>query len=120
MRQDSAASLIGIAMKAGKVASGETAAENAIRKGSAHLVILSEDASHNTRKKFSNMGESRGIQVVTYLSKADLGRSVGRGERSCLAVTDGGLAEKIAALIIDNQQTCTGKVVENIGEHQNS
>ena len=38
-------SLIGLAMKAGKIKSGEFAAEQAVKSGQAHMVIVSEAAS---------------------------------------------------------------------------
>ena len=47
--------LLGLATKAGKIASGEFAAEKAVKSGKAHLVIVSEEASDNTRKMFQNM-----------------------------------------------------------------
>ena len=45
---------MGLATKAGKIASGEFAAESG-ESGKAHLVIVSEEASDNTRKMFQNM-----------------------------------------------------------------
>ena len=47
--------LIGLATKAGKVASGEFSTEKAVKDGTACLVIVSEEASDNTRKMFTNM-----------------------------------------------------------------
>ena len=44
--------MLGLAMKAGKVSSGEFATEQAVKSGSAYLVILAETASANTQKKF--------------------------------------------------------------------
>ena len=46
-------SLIGLAAKAGKVVSGEFATEKAVKGRTAYLVLIAEDASENTRKKFS-------------------------------------------------------------------
>ena len=43
MAADKTIMLLGLAMKAGKVISGETGCENSIRDGSAFLVILAED-----------------------------------------------------------------------------
>ena len=43
--------MLGLAMKAGKVSSGEFATEQAVKSGSAYLVILAETASANTQKK---------------------------------------------------------------------
>ena len=95
MNKEKAASLLGLAMKAGQVVSGEFYAEKTIRSGKAHLVILSEDASENTRKKFTNMAVWYKVPVTEFLPKADLGRRIGKGERSVAAVTDKNLAEAI-------------------------
>ena len=45
---------LGLAMKAGSVVSGEFMTEKSIRDGRAELVIVAEDASANTKKKFSD------------------------------------------------------------------
>ena len=45
---------LGLAMKSGNVVSGEFLTEQAIRAGTARLVIVAEDASDNTKKKFCN------------------------------------------------------------------
>ena len=47
-------SLLGLCKRAGKLAAGEVAAEQAVRKKTAYLLILAEDASANTKKKFRN------------------------------------------------------------------
>ena len=95
MEQNKAAAMIGLAMKAGKIAGGEFAAERAVKTGEAKLVILSEDASRNTVKKFTDIAVYRKIPCCRFLNKTELGRTVGKGERSCLAVTDEGLAQSI-------------------------
>ena len=98
MEQNKAAALVGLAMKAGKIAGGEFAAERAVKSLEAKLLILSEDASANTVKKFGNMAAYRKIPVCRMLDKESLGRAVGKGERSCLAVTDEGFARHIAQM----------------------
>ncbi len=55
MAWNKAYGMIGMAMKAGKVVSGEFATEKAVKAGKAALVIVSETASENTKKKFRNM-----------------------------------------------------------------
>lgn len=52
---DKVISLLGLAERAGKIASGEFAAEKAVKTGKARLIIVAEDASDNTKKKFSDM-----------------------------------------------------------------
>ena len=45
--------LISLATKAGKTASGEFSTEKAVKTKKAHLVIVSIEASDNTKKKFT-------------------------------------------------------------------
>ena len=55
MAQNKTLSLLGLAQKAGRIASGEFSTEKAVKEGRAFLVIVSEEASANTSKKFVNM-----------------------------------------------------------------
>ena len=86
---------IGLAQKAGKTAGGETAAEAAVRSGKVHLVRIAEDASDNTKKKFVNQCRFRQVPYQITQSKAMLGRAVGKGERSVLAILDESFAAGI-------------------------
>ncbi len=88
-------SMMGIAEKAGKIASGEFSTEKAIKDGKACLVILASDASENTRKHFSDMCAYRNIPICICGSKGELGHAIGKEMRVSLAVTDRGLAESI-------------------------
>lgn len=94
-RPDKVLSLLGIAKKAGRVVSGETATENAIKGEKAYLVIVAADASANTKKHFSDMCKFRGIPYVEYSDKQSLGRAIGTDYRSNIAVNDSGLAASI-------------------------
>ncbi len=52
MKPDKVLSMLGIAAKAGSVASGEFSTEKAVKEGRAWLVIVASDASENTQKIF--------------------------------------------------------------------
>ena len=88
-------SMIGMAMKAGKVVSGEFATEKTVKTGKAFLVVVSAAASDNTKKMFRNMCSFYGVPMYTYGSKEDLGHSMGKEFRASLAVTDEGFAKSI-------------------------
>ena len=88
-------SMIGMAMKAGKVVSGEFATEKAVKTGKAFLVVVSAAASDNTKKMFRNMCSYYEVPMYTYGSKDDLGHSMGKEFRASLAVTDEGFAKSI-------------------------
>lgn len=90
--------MLGIATKAGKTRSGSYLAEDAVRGRKARLVLIAEDAEGNTRKRLEDKCRFYQVPVQYYGTKADLGKSMGQGIRSCVAVTDAGLADRIAML----------------------
>ena len=100
MAWNKAYGMIGMAMKAGKVASGEFATEKAVKTGKAALVIVSEAASENTKKKFRNMCEYYEVPVYFFGSKEELGHAIGKEFRASLAVLDPGLAKAIEKNLI--------------------
>lgn len=95
MKQNKILSLAGLAMKAGKVASGEFATEKAVKSGLARLVLVAEDASGNTKKMFANMCDYYKVPLYFYGSKERLGASIGRRYRASLALTDEGFAKTV-------------------------
>lgn len=92
--------LIGICAKAGKIRSGEFSTEKSVKSGKAKLVIVANDASEKTKKRFSDMAEFRKIPFNADLCDKDtLGHIIGREFRASLAVEDAGLAKNILSLI---------------------
>lgn len=73
MSQNKALSMIGLATKAGKVASGEFCTEKEVKSGRACLVIVADDASDNTKKKFQNMCDFYQVPIYFYKDKETLG-----------------------------------------------
>lgn len=92
-------SLLGMAMKAGKVASGEFMTEKTIKEGRACLVLIAEDASDNTKKKFTNMCTYYKVPMYLYGQKEELGHFIGKEFRASLAVTDSGFSVSIEKLL---------------------
>ena len=91
-----ALSQLGLAMRAGKVVTGDEIVLKAIRSSEAKLVILAGDASVNTTKKIRDKCGSYNIPLVIGFDRESLGTSVGKPERVVLAVTDQGFAEMIS------------------------
>ncbi|MDD4844577.1 MAG: ribosomal L7Ae/L30e/S12e/Gadd45 family protein [Anaerotignum sp.] len=91
-------SLLGLCKKAGKLAGGEVAAENAIHKKTAKLLILAKDASVNTKKKFNNSALYYKIPLIEVGEKEDLGSAVGEEMRAIFAVMDAGFAKRLMEL----------------------
>lgn len=95
MKQSKVLSLIGIAARGRNVVSGEYSTENAIRDGSAYLVIVAEDASANTKKKFNDKCQFYEVPCYEYENKETLGHAMGKQMRSSLAIVESGLAKAI-------------------------
>lgn len=80
--------MIGLSKRAGKLVSGSYAVEESIRLGKTHLVIISEEASSNTIKKFFDMCKYRDIDIIKIGSMEALGKSIGKPNRAVVAIMD--------------------------------
>ena len=88
-------SLVGLATKAGKTASGEFSTESAVKSGKAYLVLVADEASENTKKKFRNMCEYYEVPIYFFSDKEGLGKAMGKEFRASLAVQDENFAKAI-------------------------
>ena len=94
--------MIGLATKAGKTVSGEFSTEKAVKTGKAWLVIVSEEASDNTRKMFTNMCTYYKVPLYFFGTKEELGHSMGKEMRASVAVLDSGLAKALVKQLNQN------------------
>ena len=83
-------------MRAGMLKSGEFATLEAIRGRKAELVIVSEDASDNTKKQFSDKCSYYEVPMVFFGDKESLGHAIGKDVRTSLAITDKGFAQSLS------------------------
>ena len=88
MARDKVLSLISLATKAGRCASGEFLTESETKSGRAGLVVVAEDASENTKKKYD-------VPIIFYSDKDTLGHAMGKQFRASLAILDEGFAKGI-------------------------
>jgi ribosomal protein L7Ae-like RNA K-turn-binding protein len=92
-------SFIGLAKKAGRLVAGEEACEKALKSGKAHLLIVSDDASPNTVKKFQNACAYRDIGIMRFGEKELLGKFTGGNLRTVIAIMERGFAEQLKLMI---------------------
>ena len=95
MNKKSIYSLLSLAMKAGKIASGEFCVEKSVKSGHSYFVIVAEDASDNTKKMFRDMCLFYEVPIYEFGSKEELAHAIGKEMRASLAVTDEGIAKSI-------------------------
>ncbi len=100
MDEAKALSLLGIAMRAGQVISGDDTVERAVRAGRVALVLLDAGASENTREKYHWACRAKALPLYE-ISADQLGRAIGKPGRRIAAVKRGSLAERVKALLDD-------------------
>jgi len=83
---------LGLARRAGALATGVAAARQAVRDGRARLVVIAEDGAHGQKTKIAAIAEARAVPVRVVASGEVLGAAVGLGATTALAVTDADLA----------------------------
>ncbi len=85
--------LIGIARRARKVVMGESVI-TAIQNKNAKVVLISEEASANTKKKISDKCQYYNI-TFCFVDDILLNQSLGEFNKKVIAITDEGMSKKI-------------------------
>jgi len=88
-------SLLSMAVKAGKLVSGFSAVDDALRKGTVALLIFADDISDGTREKIELHAGGGAIRQVTLSTKGELGSLVGRELAGVAAIVEKGFADAV-------------------------
>ncbi|BBB93138.1 MAG TPA: ribosomal L7Ae/L30e/S12e/Gadd45 family protein [Methylomusa anaerophila] len=99
MNEQKLMSILGLAQKAGKLASGEFAVQGAIKSGKARLLLIASDASESTKQTYRDQAAYYKIASYEASSKDHLGRCIGKARRAAIAIIDDGFAKSIVSLL---------------------
>ena len=88
---------LGLARRAGKLSIGHDAALLSVRRGSAHMVLLTTDASPRHLRELEAAGFKEKTAVIPY----DMNETgVATGKKSCIyALDDEGFAKAVSTLL---------------------
>ena len=89
---------LGLTKRSGNLIEGYSKCDEQRNRQRFYLVILADDASASTRKKFKNHCIEKEIYLIEDFSKEELGYSIGREEIKVLAITDKNMANKLIDL----------------------
>ena len=95
MANNNVAFALGLAQKAGKVASGDFAVRSALKSGKAKLLVVAEDAAPNSKKDMYYLAEVADVEVVELLTRDELGYAIGKAKRTAVVITDTNFAKMI-------------------------
>jgi ribosomal protein L7Ae-like RNA K-turn-binding protein len=87
--------LISMGQRAGKIVSGAFAVKSNINRGRVKLLLIAADAAAQSVQELNGLATARGVPVLSYGSKDDLGRLIGKSARAALAITDQHMARGI-------------------------
>ena len=96
MDNNAVLSLLGLALRGGRLTVGEEPVEAVVRARDARLLLLASDAADNTLRRvkyFAQAGQCLWLRIP--FTKDELGRAVGRSSAAIAAVTDIGLANAV-------------------------
>ena len=104
MHNDKFYRLLGLAARARKLAVGEGRAADSIKNKRANLVVISHDASENTKKKFKNSCTFYKADMIEYGDRFTLGRCIGKSFAVVMTVEDINMAKGLSdALKVDEE-----------------
>jgi ribosomal protein L7Ae-like RNA K-turn-binding protein len=89
---------LGLARRAGKLATGEATVLAKIRQQEVSVVLLAADVAPATKKKFSDKCRFYHVKLDDSFTRAELSAAIG-SSRSVIAVTDTGFAKKLSQLL---------------------
>lgn len=114
---DSIPSLLGLALRAGRLAVGEEPVGTSCRCHKGYLLLLASDAADNTIRRalhFSQAGKT--ICLTLPLTKEELGSGLGRTSCAMVAVTDVGFAASIAERLAQDDQETYGEAWQTLAQ----
>ena len=89
-------SLLGLALRGGRLVMGEEPVEAVARARDARVLLLASDAADNTRRRVEHFAEAGAcLWLRVPFTKAEMGRQFGRTSVAVAAVTDVGLASAV-------------------------
>ncbi len=92
-------SMLGIGKKAGLIILGETGCIQSIKKEKSKLIIVSSDASENTKDRILSLCEKHKIKYYLIGDKQELGYALGKSLSSIISITDIKFAQVIENII---------------------
>ncbi|WP_430612282.1 YlxQ-related RNA-binding protein [Enterococcus sp. DIV0876] len=99
MNRTKALNMLGLAMRAGKLVTGEEMTLKEIRNEKAALIILASDAGKNTQKKIKDKSSYYEIPLLDAFSTEEISAAIGK-PRMVIGILDQGFARKVQELIL--------------------
>lgn len=112
---DNTLSMIGLALRAGRLEVGDEAAGDACRLRRCRLLLLAADAGEGAQRRATHFAEEgQCLLAEVPCSREELGAALGRKTCAMAAVTDLGLAQAIAGRLAQKDPERCGEIMERL------
>lgn len=91
--------VLGMAQKAGKLASGDFAVKTALKTDKVKLLVIATDAAENTKKELKHLAETVKVESVEILTADMLGAAIGKVRRVSVAFLDDNFAKMLKSTL---------------------
>lgn len=91
--------VLGMAQKAGKLASGDFAVKTALKTGRVKLLVVAMDAAENTKKELKHLAETLKVEAVEILTAEAMGAAIGKERRVSVAFLDDNFAKMLKSTL---------------------
>nr|WP_162990611.1 ribosomal L7Ae/L30e/S12e/Gadd45 family protein [Maliibacterium massiliense] len=110
MNEDRLRTAIGLAARAGKLASGDTACQKAMRMHSAKLLLIDATASAGTQRRMIQLCQQYDVPYALVPAACMAAQAAGRDTSKLFAIQEANLAQMASeALSSVSGQTASGK-----------
>lgn len=90
--------MLGLCMKAGKLAYGSDMVEEKVKYRQVSLLIIANDASDNTKEKFKRIANQNNLRLYIFGTIDELSMRIGKNNKAVLGILDKNFAENIDKL----------------------
>lgn len=87
--------LLGLSARARKITFGADSTIQEIEKDKVKLVIVAEDASERTKKKFIEKCRSFNVPIILYGEIETISKAIGKQNKAIVGIKDNNLAKEI-------------------------
>jgi len=105
---------LGLARKAGALATGSDACEIGMKRGEIRLVLVTEDTGENTLEKVRRSAAARGVPLLLYGTSGEVGQATGSPGRHVFGITDENFAETVRKSIENEENRSNARIEEEV------
>lgn len=90
--------MLGLAQRSGNLVSGDELVEKAVKNGRVRLVVIGNDASDATKRRYTFLCEQHKIPLVDNFSSVEMSHALGKSRTIC-GITNNGMIKSFLSYL---------------------